>query len=109
MKTKMILTSVLLALLGMTTSTYATNHNWAKHHPRRAEVKHRLRTQNNRIHTEVKEGEMSKKEAAKLKSNDHKIRQEEHDMASQNNGHITKQEQKTLNQQLNKNSKKIGS
>jgi hypothetical protein len=108
MKTRMILTAVLFALFGMTTSSYAANHNWAKHHPRRAEVNHRLRTQNKRINTEVKQGEMSKKEAAKLKSNDMKIRQEERDMASQDKGHLTKLDQKALSQQLNKNSKKIG-
>jgi len=108
MKKRMILSTLLIALLGLSTATYAANGSFAKHHPRRAEVNHRLKNQNKRINTEVKEGEMSKAKAAKLKSNDVKIRQEERDMASQNKGHITKQEQKTLNQQLNKNSQKIG-
>lgn len=79
----------------------------AGNHPRRKEVNHRLENQNDRIHDKVADGKMSKKEASKLHKEDHQIRQEEKDMASQNNGHITKQEQKTLNQQENKVSKQI--
>jgi TolA-binding protein len=77
------------------------------HHPRRKEVNHRLANQNDRIHDKVADGKMSKKEAGKLHHEDHQIRQEERDMASQNHGHITKQEQKTLNQQENHVSKQI--
>ena len=76
-------------------------------HPRRAEVNRRLENQNDRIHDKVEDGQMSKKEAAKLHGQDRQIRQEERDMASQDNGHITKQEQKTLNQQENQVSKEI--
>jgi len=81
---------------------------WQKAHPRRAEVNARLAHQNARIHNEVKEGEMSKAKAAKLHRQDRQIRREERAMASQNGGHITKSEQKVLNQQENKVSKKIG-
>jgi len=81
--------------------------NWAAKHPRRAEVNGRLANQNKRIDNKVADGQMSKAEARKLHKDDHQIRQEEHDMASQNNGHITKQEQKTLNQQENQTSKQI--
>jgi len=77
-------------------------------HPRRAEVDHRLKHQEKRIHNEVKTGEISKTQAHALHKEDHQIRKEEHAMASQNNGHITKLEQKTLNQQENKVSKEIG-
>jgi hypothetical protein len=81
---------------------------WDKEHPRRAEVNQRLENQNARVNKEVKEGEMSKAKAAKIHKEDHQIRQEERAMASQNNGHITKPEQKVLNQQENKVSKQIG-
>jgi len=47
-------------------------------------------------------------QAAALHKDDRQIRQEERDMASQNGGHITKQEQRTLNQQENAVSKQIG-
>ena len=108
MKTRMILTTVLIAVFGIWNHSFAGSSPASKHHPRRAEVNHRIANQEKRINTQVKEGELTQKQAAKLKSNDARIFQEEKDMASQNKGHITKLEQKTLNQQLNKNSKKIG-
>jgi predicted RND superfamily exporter protein len=74
---------------------------WQKEHPRRAEVNKRLKNQNRRINQGVKNGKLTKQQAAQLHKEDHQIRQEERDMASQNGGHITKQEQKTLNQQEN--------
>ena len=86
----------------------AADGDWDKDHPRRAEVNQRLENQDKRIHQEVKDGQMSKQEAHKLHSEDHKIRQEERDMAAQNGGHITKQEQRTLNQQENHVSRQIG-
>lgn len=81
---------------------------WAKKHPRRAEVNARLAHQNRRIRTEVKEGDLSKTQAAQLHKDDRQIRQEERDMAAQDGGHITKQEQKTLNRQENAVSQQIG-
>lgn len=92
----------ILVLMGSVSVSLANGH-----HPRRAQVNHRLENQNDRIHDKVEDGKMSKKEAGKLHKQDHQIRQEEKDMASQNNGHITKQEQKTLNQQENHVSKEI--
>ncbi|MEB0140768.1 MULTISPECIES: hypothetical protein [unclassified Undibacterium] len=103
-----------IALLGLAAALSAATSQaeetpWQKAHPRRAEVNQRLDNQNKRINKEVAEGEMSKGKAARLKKQDHQIRQEERDMASQDHGHISKQEQKTLNQQENAVSKKIGS
>lgn len=86
----------------------AADGQWAKDHPRRAQVNERLNNQDKRINKEVKEGEITKKQAAKLHKKDRQIRKEERAMASQNGGHITKQEQKTLNQQENAVSKQIG-
>ena len=76
-------------------------------HPRRNQVNGRLANQNRRIHNEVREGEMNHKQARQLHGEDGQIRQEERDMASQGHGHITKQEQKTLNQQENQVSHQI--
>ncbi len=81
---------------------------WEKSHPRRDQVNDRLQNQNKRINAEVKEGELGKQQAGKLHKEDRQIRREERLMASQNHGHITKQEQKTLNQQENAGSKRIG-
>jgi hypothetical protein len=97
-----------LALAGLTTSAFADETQWQKDHPRRTEVNNRLANQNKRIKNEVKDGQINKSQAQKLHSEDHAIRQEERTMASTNGGHITKTEQKALNQQENQVSKQIG-
>jgi hypothetical protein len=86
----------------------AADGQWAKSHPRRAQVNGRLANQNRRIHKEVKEGEITKGQAAQLHAQDHAIRQEERTMASTHGGHITKAEQRALNQQENQVSREIG-
>ena len=96
-----------LFLLGNSVMTFAES-DWAKDHPRRAQVNKRLKNQNKRINEEVKEGEITKAEAAHLHKQDHMIRHEERYMAKQNGGHITKEEQKVLNQQENAVSREIG-
>lgn len=106
--TKMLPFAIMAALTFSISSGALAETKWEKEHPRRDQVNDRLANQNKRIHNEVKEGEMTKQQAANLHKEDHQIRQEERDMASQNGGHITKQEQKTLNQQENVVSKKIG-
>lgn len=81
---------------------------WDQQHPRRDEVNDRLETQDRRIHTEVKEGDLTKTQATALHKDDQSIRQEERDMATLDNGHITKVDQQALNQQENVVSKDIG-
>jgi hypothetical protein len=95
------------SLCGVATSAVADTA-WQKSHPRREQVNNRLSNQNRRIKDEVAEGEMSKAQAAQLHKDDHQVRTEERLMASQNGGHITKQEQRTLNQQENGVSQQIG-
>jgi hypothetical protein len=97
-----------LALAGLASSALADETQWQKDHPRRTEVNNRLANQNKRIHNEVKDGQINKAQAAKLHSEDHAIRSEERTMASTNGGHITKAEQKALNQQENQVSGQIG-
>jgi hypothetical protein len=106
-RTFVTVTAATLALSGLATSAMADTQ-WQKDHPRRTEVNDRLANQNKRIHNEVKDGQISKAQAAKLHSEDHNIRKEERAMASTNGGHITKTEQKALNQQENQVSKQIG-
>jgi hypothetical protein len=104
MKTRIFFTAIaMIAFLGLSNATFAQ----VRHHPRRAEVNHRLAKQNKRIDTKEADGKMSTAEADKLHHEDHQIKHEEKDMASQDDGHITKQEQKTLNQQENKVSQQI--
>ena len=99
MKKTILFTLVFLSFAGISMA--------GVHHPRRKEVNSRLANQNARIDHKEAKGKMSPKEANKLHKEDHQIRQEERDMASQDHGHITKQEQKTLNQQENKTSRQI--
>lgn len=105
---------IAVALTGAACTTFAqapapgADGQWAKSHPRRAEVNARLANQNRRINKEVREGEMSPAQAGKLHRQDHQIRKEERAMASMNGGHITKAEQHALNQQENHVSREIG-
>jgi hypothetical protein len=103
--------ALLVGLAGATASTAMAapaDTAWQKNHPRREQVNHRLTHQNARIKEEVKEGDLTKAQGAALHKDDRQIRREERLMASQNGGHITKAEQKTLNQQENAVSKQIG-
>jgi hypothetical protein len=100
--------AVSLALAGIATNALADETQWQKDHPRRTEVNARLNNQNRRIHNEVKDGQINKAQAAQLHSEDHAIRTEERTMASTNGGHITKTEQRALNQQENQVSQQIG-
>jgi hypothetical protein len=103
--------SVIVAVVGLICllslrNSYA-DENWKKKHPRRAEVNKRLNNQNKRINQGVKSGKLTEQQAQQLKQEDNQIRQEERAMAAQNGGHITKAEQKSLNQQENAVSKEI--
>jgi type II secretory pathway component PulM len=99
---------IAVALGALVTPALADETQWQKDHPRRTEVNARLKNQNKRINQERKEGEITKTQAQQLHSEDHAIRQEERTMASTNGGHITKAEQKALNQQENQVSQQIG-
>ena len=107
MTARISVTALATALTALMASSAAAG-KWAQNHPRRAEVNARLNNQNRRINNELKEGEITKGQANALHHEDHQIRQEERDMASQNGGHITKAEQGVLNQQENAVSKEIG-
>lgn len=106
-KTAMAMALVTAFAAGLATSALADT-TWQQNHPRREQVNNRLGVQNARIHNQVKEGELTKGQAATLHKDDHQIRMEERAMASQNGGHITKLEQKTLDQQENRVSNTIG-
>lgn len=107
MKKQFVLGAV-LATLALASFAQTPAATWKQEHPRRAEVNRRLANQNQRIKQEVKQGEISPSQAAALHQEDHQIRHEERTMASLNGGHITKAEQRALNQQENAVSKQIG-
>jgi septal ring factor EnvC (AmiA/AmiB activator) len=104
-----LMTAIVATTLGaLATPALADDTQWQKDHPRREQVNNRLANQNKRIKQERKEGEINKAQAKQLHSEDHAIRKEERTMASTNGGHITKTEQKALNQQENQVSQQIG-
>jgi ketosteroid isomerase-like protein len=88
--------------------TASAQTNWDSAHPRRVEANHRLANQDRRIHHEVREGDMSHAEAARLHRDDRQVRQKERDMATHDGGHITRREDYALNQQENHLSRQIG-
>lgn len=106
-RTALSVAAVSVALCGMASNAFAEDQ-WQKDHPRRTEVNQRLANQNRRIHNEVKDGQISKSQAKQLHSEDHAMRSEERTMASHDGGHITKADQRALNQQENSVSKQIG-
>ena len=80
---------------------------WQARHPRREEVNNQA-NQHGRIHREVKEGEMSHAQAARLHRADHRIRAQERRMAARHGGHLTHREQARLNREENHVSHRIG-
>jgi len=102
---------IALAVIGVTLASGvvdASASTWNQRHPRRAEVTHRLANQNRRINRELREGEISRGQARRLHGEDRFVRREERFMASQHHGHITRAEQRALNQQENGISRQIG-
>lgn len=105
---KPLMLAIAAAFLATAATGAMAETQWQKNHPRRTEVNGRLANQDRRINHEVREGEISRGRAAQLHHEDHQIRQEERDMARQDGGHITRQEQTVLNQQENGVSRQIG-
>lgn len=83
---------------------------WQRNHPARTEVNARIATQQHRITKEVKAGEITTQQAQALRANDHAVRlQERADaQADGNHGHLTPDQVKALNGELNANSQAIG-
>ena len=105
-----LLKTFVLSFAGVSSAVTAAfaETQWERNHPRRDQVNDRLAHQNHRIDRELKEGEITKRQANQLHREDRTIRHEERAMAKINGGHITKGEQKALNQQENAVSRQIG-
>ena len=98
---KAVILAILSTFIAGSSVSVMAESLFDKTHPRRAEVNHRLHNENASTAREVRTGKLTQAQGQQLHQEDHQIRQEERDMASQNGGHITKQEQTTLNQQEN--------
>ena len=63
LKRSLILASA-LAVLTAVAGTASADTTWQKNHPRREQVNHRLNNQDKRIHNDVKNGRLTKGQAA---------------------------------------------
>ncbi len=95
-------------VIAAVSSSALADTRWEQHHPRRDQVNDRLERQHQRIHHEVREGDLSRAQAARLHHEDRGIRHEERVMASQHHGHITLADKRALNRQENAVSHQIG-
>jgi prolyl oligopeptidase PreP (S9A serine peptidase family) len=100
--------AIALATLATSAASASAETLWQYNHPRRAEVNERLAYQNYRIDRGVADGRISPYEARRLHAEDRVIRHEERFMARFNGGHISRAEQRALNQQENAVSRQIG-
>jgi hypothetical protein len=82
--------------------------HWQRNHPRRVEVNHRLNNLNHRISAERRDGQISRGQAWKEHREVHQMRMEERAMASKDGTHLTRADQKSLNQQENAVSTQVG-
>ena len=80
---------------------------WDWHHPRRAEVNHRLAIQDHRINRDYRDGHISFHQARYLRGEDRMIRHQERFDARFDRGHITRADQRGLNQNENGVSRQI--
>jgi hypothetical protein len=89
------------------TAAGASAATWAERHPRRDEVNDRLANQNLRIHRDLKQGKITMHEARQLHRDDRQIRASERVDAKFDHGHLTKADQRSLNQDENAASRDI--
>jgi len=99
--TTLTIAALAATFLATTAGSAFATPAWNASHSRRAEVNHRLGNENSRINQDRQDGSLSRGQAQQLHQEDHQIRQEERSMASQDGGHITRADQRALNQQEN--------
>jgi hypothetical protein len=97
-----------IGILGLSATSALAETLWDRHHPRRDQVNDRIENQDRRINHEFREGELTPWQAGRLHQEDRTIRHEERAMASFDHGHITRNDERALNQQENAVSGQIG-
>jgi hypothetical protein len=93
-----------LVLCGAASASAGT---WQNNHPRRVEVNHRLGNQFHRINRDYRDGKITGAQAARLHTEDRAIRGQERFASRFDGGHITRSEQRSLNQEENGVSRQI--
>jgi hypothetical protein len=103
---KILLTLAALTMVGGTIAD-ASAATWAENHPLRAQVNGRLANQSARIDDNLAKGNITPSQAAQLKSEGAAVRAQERFDASLNGGHLTRAQQRALNQDENAISQQI--
>jgi len=102
-----ILVAVMGAGLALCGAAGASAGTWQNNHPRRVEVNHRLAHQDTRIDRNLRDGNISHRQAAALHREDRMIRVRERRDAAMHGGHLTRGEQARLNHQEHRVSGRI--
>ncbi len=104
-------TSLIALLLFSFTAVHANAEEqttaFKKKHPRRAEVNSRIRKERREIKKDVKSGAMTKDQGSEDLKALRDTKQKEISEVKANGGHLTKDQQNNLNQNLNDQQKKI--
>lgn len=94
--------SVSFLIAGIFSECVLADGDFAKDHPRRAQVLRRERRQQNANNAAAVDGKITNKQARQLDREDRNIRRQEQAEAAANGGHITKAEQRQLNREENR-------
>ncbi len=97
----------LATALGLAGIASASATPWTEHHPRRVEVNHRLAHQDRRINHDLAEGKITGRQAARLHREDRVVRADERFDARFDHSHLTRADQRSLNQDENGVSRQI--
>ncbi len=109
MPTRLLAAAAAVAMLTVLSCAPArADTAWQAHHPRREQINNRLLRQQLRIRREVREGELTPAQAARLRRADWRTRILERRMARRNGGYITRRQQLRLNRRENHISRRIG-
>ncbi len=92
---------VLAACFCLLTALPASASSFAQRHPRRAEVNHRERDQQQRIANGIRNGSLSPSEVRQLESEESAVNRQERGEVRANGGYLTHSQDHQLNQELN--------
>lgn len=105
---RLLSAAAVLALMSLSAAPARADTPWQTHHPRREQVNNRLANQNRRIRQQVRQGELTHRQAARLHRADWRTRMAERRMARRNGGYITPRQKRLLNRRENRTSRRIG-
>ena len=99
--------AAVIATLGLAAVQADAQTAWQRNHPWRTHDNGRLANQNYRINQGLRDGQISRRQARALRSDDHVIRAEERADASVDGTHLTRADQRQITAQENANSRAI--